>query len=482
MASSAAEGGLPSAAAVAARMQWRLAWRDGRFRGFAFVVLLLALVSLASAWAAAQRDAAAIEQLTAADARLWHAQGETNPHSAAHFGRYVMKPQAPLGFFDPGATAELGRVARLEAHIQAPPRDRPSEGGTAITRFGAMSAAFALQTLVPLMVILAGFTLFSGEHARTLLRQELAGGASGTSLAAGRLLGFTAAVLAVAAVPLIATVAVSALQGEAGEALRAGAAALGYGLYLVAWCGLTVAVSARFGASRSALGILLGLWIVMVLLVPRLAGDFAERLHPTPTAAAFQTAIRDELARGPSGHDTKDARLAAFQAQTLSRYGVSRIEDLPVNWDGLSLWYGEKLSAEVADRRFGSLWQSYEAQQAVRRWLAPLSPLIPLRHWSAALAGTDAAAHVAFTRSVEAYRYAFVQRLNLDIAANAPRDQGFDYKAPAALLATFAPFHYKAPLLRDDLRRGAPDLLLLAAWAILSVLLALRAGQSLRAA
>lgn len=197
---------------------WRSTLRDGRFRLLAAVMLILALASGFSGWSHNRVQAAERIAAAEADQRNWLNQGSVNPHNAAHFGRWVPKPVAPLAFFDPGLEPQLGQLVRLEAHRQDPARSRPSEGSTALASFAAVTPAFVLQTLVPLLAILNGFSAFAGDRSRILLRQELAGGARTTDLLAGRLLGSGAALLLVMAVPLVIAAAV-VIGGGRAEAL-----------------------------------------------------------------------------------------------------------------------------------------------------------------------------------------------------------------------------------------------------------------------
>lgn len=464
---------------VIARQQWRLLVRDRRLTILGLALLLALLTAglggaAMHATATAERAAAASEE-----ARVWEMQGAANPHGAAHFGRDVYKPVSPLAVLDPGLLPQLGTALRLEAHAQNPARDRAIDGGSAIDRFGGLTPAAMLQLLAPLLIILAGFATFSGDGARTNLRQELASGVSPALLMAGRLAGLAGAIL----LPLAALSAIAAaVLVPAGGTDAIGALLwmiLGYSLYLWVFAALTLAASAAFGSARSALVLLLAFWAATVLLVPRIAPAIAEAAAPTLSGPALEAAVAKEVREGPSGHDPQDARLARLREETMRRYGVSKIEDLPVDFGGISLFHGEALSTAIYRRYGAQLYDGYDRQAVVQRGFALLSPLQALRSLSAGLAQSDQHAHRRFLEQADAYRYALVQKLNRDIIHNR-RDPGSPYLTDVVAITRDQRFTPRAVPLRETLQRHRTDLTLLGLWAVVATMLAFAASRRLR--
>ena len=469
-----------AALSVVARQQWRLLVRDRRLTILGLALLLALLTAALTGTAmhasgAAERAAAASEET-----RVWEMQDAANPHGAAHFGRDVYKPVSPLAVLDPGLLPELGTALRLEAHAQNPARDRAIDGGTAIDRFGGLNPATMLQMLAPLLIILAGFATFSGESARTILRQELSSGVSPALLIAGRLAGLAGAIL----LPL------AALGLTAGAALLvAGSGAdtiaallwmmLGYALYLWAFAALTLAASAAFASARTALVLLLAFWATAVLLVPRVAPAVAEATAPTLSGPALEAAVTKEVREGPSGHDPQDERLAKLREDTMRRYGVSKIEDLPVDFSGISLFHGEALSTQIYRRYSAGLYDGYDRQAAVQRRFALVSPLQALRPLSAGLAQSDQHAHRRFLEQADEYRYALVQQLNRDIIHNR-KDPNSVYLTDVGAITRGQYFAARAVPLGETLGRHRTDLAILALWALAATLLALAASRRLR--
>lgn len=472
---------LPS---IVARQQWRLLVRDRRLAvlGLALLMVLCAALLAAAAMRRSERADRAAAQIE--EARVWAQQGPANPHGAAHFGRYVYKPVSPLATLDPGLLPQIGSSLFLEGHAQNPARGREIDGGTALDRFAGLSPAAMLQVLAPLLIIMAGFSTFAGERARGLLRQELATGVRPAALIAGRLGGLGATVLLILAVVSgVGGGALAIADGTARDAAALLLMLLGYAFYLFVFAGLTLAASAVFASARTALVVLLAFWATTTLFVPRIAPAASEAAVPTLSGPAFEAAVVEEVRQGPSGHDPQDVRLERLKTATLKRYGVTRIEDLPVDFGGISLLHGEALSTSIYRRYFADLYDAYDRQAVVQRLFALLSPLQAIRPWSSALAGSDQHGHRRFLEQAEDYRYAVIQTLNSDIIRNRkpapPGSPAAPYLADVAAITKGITFTPRAPSLEETLARHGVDLEILAAWAVLATGLAFAAGRRL---
>ena len=164
--------------------------------------------------------------------------------------------------------------------------------------------------------------------------------------------------------------------------------------------------------SRDALLALLALWAVAVVLLPRVAPDVASAAIPLANRLQTDVAIARDLRRLGDSHDPDDPHFAAFRQSVLDRHGVTRTEDLPVNYKGLVGMEGERLTSSLFDRYAGESHAAQARQNALVGTIGLLSPAIAIRSLSMAAAGTDFAGHRRFLDQAEAYRYDLVQRLN----------------------------------------------------------------------
>lgn len=448
-----------------ARNQLSLMARDNRLRWLALAVLLLAIASLATGAARLQAQVAERQAATRQDQAIWDALGAINPHGAAHAGRTVYAPLSALSVFEPGLSDQLGSSVKLEGHSQNPSRDRPMEGGAAISRFGGFSAAWALQVAGPLLIILAGFSVFSGERPRERLRQELGAGAAARTLVFGRLIGLAVAALALlAAFAGVGGVMLAATGASWQDGLGLLAMSAGYGLYLLTFAALTVGASALMASARATLVTLLAFWAASTLLIPRVAPAVAETLHPTPSAPAFEAAVTGEAKNGVSGHDPADKRLDALRARTLKDYGVAKVEDLPFNFDGVALEFGEKNSTDTYNRHYDALFGAYRQQDAIQQAFSLVSPAMAVTPWSRAFAGSDFAAHRLFLREAETYRYTLIQALNRDVRVNKPKTAD-PYKANVSTIAAELTFKPRVTTPAEAWAAQRSSLLILGAWA-----------------
>jgi ABC-2 type transport system permease protein len=449
-------------------------WRDGRFRWGAALVVALLAVALLSGWQHYRDIEASHTAATEATWQRWMSQGEKNPHSAAHYGVYAFKPVTPLSLVDQGVNSYTGVFTWLEAHNQNPFEYRPAQDAPALARFGQLTASTVLQLLVPLLIVLLGFSAITAEREAGTLRLLLSAGVKRGTLAAGKAAGLALG-LGVLLVPAALVGALALLTtGSAGAGdtvaavspLRVALLGGSYLLYFAAILGLTLAVSAWARTARAALVTLLGLWIVNALVAPRVATDVARARAPLPAAEVFRAAIADDLRNGIDGHSPQDKRQQALRDSVLAAYGVDSLEQLPVNYAGISLQASEEYANRVYDRHYGTLARTLLAQEDLHRQLGLAAPLLAVRSASMGLAGTDVFHHEHFVRAAEEHRRLIQRILNADIVENSRFGQ--TYTAGPDLWARVPEFEYQPPALAAVLANEAPSLLLLAVWVLLA--------------
>ena len=451
-----------------------------RRRGYGLLLALFAaLVVAAGALNAVRqhRDRAqqlAYQQLVRAQ---WESQPDRHPHRVAHYGTFAFKTPGALAAFDPGVESYAGRVQYLEAHRQNAANFAEAGALSSVFRFGELSLAFVLQLVLPLVVIVLGHRALAEERDTGRLRLLLGQGARARSLVFGKLLGLAAAIVPFAVLAALGTVAVVALDpaGSAAATLprlaAIGAATL---LQLLAWLGLTVWVSGRVAQPARALAVLVALWLGGNLVLPRVAGIVAAARHPLPDKSSFTASVeRDARALGDS-HNPQDPLFAVLKAETLARYGVARVEDLPVNWGAIVMARGEALGARTFARHFDALGQRMLAQARVVEAAAWFAPSLAFRQLSTAAAGTDLRAQLVFQREAEAFRYEFVQQLNGLHRDLVPFQGDRDTRLSTEHWRKFADFRPSSPTLAESFAGTAPLWLALLFWALLPLALLAR--------
>ncbi|WUR15632.1 DUF3526 domain-containing protein [[Empedobacter] haloabium] len=404
---------------------WRAEWRALRRSAVAVTagLLLLALTLVATFVSHEQMRAVEAERahLQHEADEQWNAQPDRHPHRVVHYGHYIFRPVSPLAFFDFGVDPYTGHTLYLEGHRQNSANFSEAGQSSVLLRFGQLTPAFVVQTLAPLVIAFLAFGSVARERERGQLRLLVAQGLPGTALLAGKLASHAAVALLLAAPALAALATIAALESAVrGHALWMMA---GYAAYVVLWALAAVLVSTAVPRARDALLALVGAWIVTVILLPRVLPDVAASQVARPTRIETEVAIHREAAALGDSHDPNDPHFAEFRRKVLAKYGVARVEDLPVNYGGLVIEEGERLTSALFVRHMHEEFARQDAQAGIVAAAQLASPVLALRRLSNALAGSDRASHERFLLEGEAYRYRMVQALNR-LHVNEVRYQG----------------------------------------------------------
>lgn len=428
------------------------------------IVLLFVCVSVLTTYQRsvnlqAQRDAHA----ATADAQ-WQGQPDRHPHRVVHYGDFVFKPASMLAAIEWGVESHTGRSLFLEGHRQNTANF--SEAGQAgpLLRFGQLTPAMMVLQLLPLVLIFIGAGALSGERQSGVLQTLIVSGASGLAVVAGK----SVALMALATIALLPLAAVVIWTGvaEPRHFLRGALLLCAHSGYLAIWCAIIVAVSALSRSSYSALLIALCLWVAWCVVMPRAAPSVAALLYPASSRASSEMRAETALNRIGDSHNPDDPYFASFRARTLARYGVDRVEDLPVNYGGLLMIEGERLTSEVHAREISRLHARHAAQNRFVDELGWIAPSLAAGIASRSLAGTDADHHRHFVEASERRRYAMVQALNMLHAEKIRYDNDREQRLDAAHWRGIPRDDYVLPGLRTAAPRLQPALAALGAWLV----------------
>lgn len=475
-----------SVATTIARDEWRYLFRD---RAAVFSLLLLTVLTLLASFNAweHQRHANAERARYQTEAnREFAAQPDRHPHRVVHYGHFLFRPLNPLAAFDPGIDGFTGHTLFLEGHRQNSANFGDVRQHSLLLRFGQLTPAFVLQVLAPLLLVFFGHAGVARERESGTLRVLLAQGVGSQELVLGKVLAL-AGVAGLALAPALLALAWFAASGQAPWPLALVLAA-GYAGWLLLWCLAVALVSTLARRGRDALLVLLTAWAVAVIMVPRWAPSVANTAVALPSRLEDNIHVqRDYLALGDA-HNPDDPKFAAFRKQVLERHGVTRVEDLPVNYKGVLGMESERLSSELFNRYANAAFERQERQNAVVDAFSWISPALALRRLSMTAAGTDLAAYRHFLEQGERYRYELVQGLNR-IQAESLRyeddaNPNKENRVSRTHWQTFPPFHYTPTPLAGSLQRatsaGLVLLLWLAATGALAWFAAGRLGRNVR--
>lgn len=461
--------------------EWRY-WSRSRLAISAMLLLLVVvLAAVISTVSRVQADADARRTMQTAAEEAFLSQPDRHPHRMVHYGHYVFRTPAPLAIVDPGVDPLTGAVLFLEGHRQNTATFPASYTAPRVAGFKFLTPAFAYQVLVPLVLIVVGFSTVARERELQTDVQLVAQGVSPSQLWVGKSL----ALLTLAAVLLVPLAVGSILAAGRGESLLAvGTVVLAYFAYLAFWSFAIVGISARTGTAAMSLLWCCVTWMFVALLAPRVASDLAGSIAPVTGKIASDYALTEELRELGDGHNAADPAFAGLRARVMDQYGVDREDDLPVNMRGIVAEASEASLTKVLNRYAEERMAEETAQAIVARNGAYLSPMLAIRNASMQLAGSDLENHHRFLREAEVARFDFVQGLNRahinelsyvdDINRGNDEASGMRARISADNWRVLQSFDFRPAPAGERVRAAAPGLLLLLLWCIAAATFAYR--------
>lgn len=378
-------------------------------------ILLFCFISLGVGFLKYQETNSQIGKYRKEVREQWEHRPAKHPHRMAHYGYLVFRMGHPLTIFDNGLDDYLGNVIFLEAHKQNSANLSEAGSSGTLVRFGAFSTAFILQCLVPLVILFVGFGLIAKEREDATLKILNTQGASGREIIWGKILGLWQFSLFFL-VPVVPVVFIfSFLSGAvvwSDLIIRLVAVLPAYLAYYFFICCLTVLVSANSRTASSALVILIGSWLVLVIFLPKGIQFAAQNLYPIPSRIAFDTILEKDILKAGDSHNPDDPHFKSIKDSLLTHYKVLSTNDLPFNYSGFVMKEGERISSQIYISHQKELEKIYDAQQIFSDVSAFFDPVIAIRNFSMIASGTDYYSYTQFQKQAEEYRYKMAQKLN----------------------------------------------------------------------
>lgn len=452
--------------------EWQF-WLRSRLALAGFVIMagMLAVTSLVTV---ARVDEVRRERLghQVAAEESFLAQPDRHPHRMVHYGHYAYRVPGPLAIIDPGVDRVTGQSIFLEGHRQNSAMFAESRSGAFLGRFVDLTPALTYQVLAPLLLIILGYSLIIREREAATLAPLLAQGVAPATLFAGKAAALASVILVMIA-PLALLAGRALIEGEGGAAAFSLVGA--YGLYLTIWGGLILLVSALARQRGMALAVLVAVWLLSVIIMPRLAVSLAGSVTPAPGKIETDLVMARDLRDIGDGHDATAPVHEGLRAQLLTEYGVERVEDLPVNFRGMVALASEEKLTKLLNQYAEEQMAREQKQAQVIHTFGWVSPFIALSNASRAFAGTDLVGHHRFLREAEALRFDFVQGLNaahaheLAYASDVNRNQDDaamqQARVSAANWQVLKDFRFAPSPAAARLNEAAPFLAMLAVWA-----------------
>ncbi len=446
----------------------KIAIREKLVLILASTIVMLIAVALYAGYLSYQQQRSIIVKTKAEKRQEWLNQGDKHPHIAAHYGTFVFKPKTALSSFDFGLDAYNGTSIYLEAHYQHEFMFRPAQDHSSMIRFGELSSALVLKVLVPLLIIFLTFTSYTQERESGTLKLLVSQGIALSRITWGKILAYCS-IMTVILSPfflgmlLLSTISVQQ-ESIPDMTTRATLMILLYGVYLFLFIAFSVWVSQRSSSGRNALLTLLSCWMLLVILMPKTVANLSESFYSLPSMREFKATIEKDKIDGIDGKQPRSEYLAKLRKQYLEKYEVDSVQQLPFNYEGVSMQAGEEYGNTIYDHHMDKLQKIFESQNQLVSISSMFNPFLSVQNLSMALAGTDMYTFKHFEDVVEKYRRELVRRMNRDMAENSKYGDFYGYEAGIDLWQEIEDFSYRTPTAQEVLRNYRVELTSLLLW------------------
>ncbi|MEM9922020.1 MAG: DUF3526 domain-containing protein, partial [Bacteroidota bacterium] len=429
---------------------WQIIKNEWYYLGRNKVLLGVSLgflsVLLLSVFLGKQQSSEQASQFEAAQQKMrqqWESIDAMNPHSAAHYGTYVFKPFNLLSSLDEGVSSVTGNVLRVEGHVQNEIVHSEASQMQVVSKFGKLKSSLLLQYILPLLLLFLAFHTVSSEKQSGRLKLLVLQGAKPATLIWAK----TLSAWLYGMILLTTTVLVYSLFNlqniNAEIANRTLLFYLSYAFYYFIITGLTVFFSARWQSATIALTSMLGIWIIWTIFLPNILLSSVEKWHTLPSRNDFQASMKEDRSKGIDGHNPADERGKELEEQTLLKYGVDSLSQLPINFDGLRMQADEEYGNQVWDKHFGNLRDVFAQQKQTYQLAGIFNPFISLQNTSMGFAASDNLHHQEFLVQVENYRRDFIKLLNDKHAYGGSKKGDWGWKADNEFFKSVPDYEYQ---------------------------------------
>ncbi|MBE0713346.1 MAG: ABC transporter permease subunit [Candidatus Aminicenantes bacterium] len=430
---------------------------------FVFTFLLCTILILLSIYTGVTNYRAEKKEYTAALAlNKKNMENQPNYGSLAGIGIKVSKPPQVLGTVVTGIEEAVGRVAPV--NIAADPNliDSKYSSNPVFAVFGSLDLMFIVKIVLSLFAILFTYDAIVGEKEKGTLKLALSNDVPRDRLILGKAIGGYISLLLPLLVPLVLGLLILLITPDillSGQDWgRLLLIFLMFFLYLSVFFSLGLFVSARTSRSSTSFLVLLFIWVVFVMVIPKVAVIAAGQIRPIPSVHeitakkdAFLQQIQSEGQKGVIEWTKKNAADAQKDVKAYQEKFRQFIQD-----------YQQELTSKI-DENNAAFERDYQqkkrAQQSLAVNLSRISPASALTFGSMTLARTGVDDFDRFLASVRAYKPIYTKWINSKLGQSI----NFQTGETVQLKIDDMPQHvYEPQWLSRSLVRTIPDFALLA--------------------
>lgn len=446
-------------------------WKSKVIVPIYIVWLALVLYAVATGYATYAKQNEIRTNYQAKARASWDANPDKHPHRMAHFGSFAFRTKHPLSIFDNGMESYTGNAVFLEAHKQNTANYSEASFSTGLLRFGEISMAMLVQTLLPLILFFLGFNAVAQQRENATLKILVSQGAGFKQLIWGNSIGL----FAVGLVFLLPVLAATAVLINTASFMRFAVIGLSAVVFLWVMSVIAIGISAISSTGRTALLSLLGVWLLLAIVLPKTLQAIGSYMYAAPGKIEFQAAVEADILQQGDSHNPDDVHFKKLKDSVLRANKVDSIQQLSFNYSGFIMQEGERMSAEVYNAHLQRLHNIYDKQNRVSYNAAFVNPFISFKNIAMAFSGTDFAAYRHFQQQAETYRYDLAQTMNVlqmkYISNKKLSNTDKPYSIDKHHWTSFPDFNYQYQSVNTIVKQQWVALLALAVWLVLSVFL-----------
>ncbi len=430
---------------------------------FVFTFLLCTILILVSVYTGVTNYGAERKEYTAALAlNKKNLESQPNYSSLAGIGVKINKPPQVLGTIVNGVEEAVGRVAPV--NIAADPNliDSKYSSNPVFAVFGPLDLMFIVKIVLSLFAILFTYDAIVGEKERGTLKLALSNDVPRDRLILGKAIGGYISLLIPLLIPLILSLLILLIAPNihlgGQDWVRLVLIFLMFFLYLSVFFSLGLFVSARTSRSSTSFLVLLFAWVVIVMVIPKVAVIAAGQARPIPSVHEI-TAKKDAFLQQIQVEGQKTAREWVQQQQAEAAKDPKGFQD---RFRKFLEDYQQELTGRI-DANNAAIERDYQlkkgAQQSLAVNLSRVSPASALTFGSMTLARTGVDEYDRFLASVRAYKPIYTKWINSKMGQSI----NFQTGEMAAIAIDDMPQHVLEPeRLSRSLLRTIPDFALMA--------------------
>ncbi len=383
---------------------------------FVFTFLLCTVLILLSVYTGVANYSADQKEYAAAVALdKKNLENQPNYQSLAGMGMKINKPPQVLGTVVNGIEEAVGRVAPINIAQDPNLVDSKYSSNPVFAVFGALDLMFIVKIVLSLFAILFTYDAIVGEKEKGTLKLSLSNDIPRDRLILGKAIGGYISLLIPLLIPLLLSLVILLLVpnvalniGDWGRLLLI---FLMFFLYLSVFFSLGLFVSARTTRSSTSFLVLLFVWVVIVMVIPKVAVLTAAQVDPIPSVHEI-TAKKDAFLQQIQIESQKTAR------EQIMKIFAEAGKDQKLAQDRMKQYlqdFQQEVTSKI-DANNAAIERDYQqkktSQQRLAVNLSRISPASALTFGSMTLARTGVDDYDSFLASVRAYKPIYTKWVN----------------------------------------------------------------------